>query len=106
MLAAISLVASLISVGVSWAIFPNEPATVTDDTSFDAAKFYETNTRANAARGAYTLLELPTRVENRPMPPVQVIDLRHEPKPQHGRPGAISPTNAPVSRNARAATSA
>jgi len=46
---------------------------------------------ANAARGAYTLLELPKRVENRPMPPVQVIDLRHEPKPQ-GKPGAISHT--------------
>lgn len=46
---------------------------------------------ANAARGSYTLLEMPTRVENRPMPPVQVVDLRHEPKPQ-GRPGAISPT--------------
>ncbi len=46
---------------------------------------------ANAARGAYTLLELPNRVESRPMPPVQVVDLRHEPKPQ-GKPGAISPT--------------
>jgi primosomal protein N' (replication factor Y) len=46
---------------------------------------------ANAARGAYTLLEMPNRVEDRPMPPVQVVDLRHEPKP-HGKPGAISPT--------------
>jgi primosomal protein N' (replication factor Y) len=46
---------------------------------------------ANAARGAYTLLELPNRVESRPMPPVQVVDLRHEPKPQ-GKPGAISHT--------------
>ncbi|MFO0795932.1 MAG: primosomal protein N' [Gemmataceae bacterium] len=47
---------------------------------------------ANASRGAYTLLELPSRVENRPLPPVHVVDLRHEPKPPHGRPGAISPT--------------
>ncbi len=46
---------------------------------------------ANAARGAYTLLEMPHRVEDRPLPPVQVIDLRHEPKPR-GKPGAISPT--------------
>ena len=46
---------------------------------------------ANASRGAYTLLELPNRVEDRPMPPVQLVDLRHEPKPQ-GKPGAISPT--------------
>jgi hypothetical protein len=51
LLAAVSLVASLISVGVSWAIFPSQPPTVTDDTSFDAAKFYELNARANAARG-------------------------------------------------------
>ncbi|MER7003302.1 hypothetical protein ABT297_09670 [Dactylosporangium sp. NPDC000555] len=52
LLAAVSLVASLISVGVSWAIFPAQPAAVADDTSFDAAKFYETHVRANAARGA------------------------------------------------------
>lgn len=51
MLAAVSLLASLISVGASWAIFPNQPAPVADDTSFDAAKFYETHSRANAARG-------------------------------------------------------
>ena len=46
---------------------------------------------ANAAKGSYTRLSLPTRVESRPMPPVKVIDLRHEPKGQ-GKPGAISPT--------------
>ena len=46
---------------------------------------------ANAARGAYTLLEMPHRVADRPLPPVQIVDLRHEPKPQ-GKPGAISPT--------------
>ena len=52
MLAAVSLVASLISVGVSWAVFKEQPVAVADDTNFDAAKFYETNARANAARGA------------------------------------------------------
>jgi primosomal protein N' (replication factor Y) len=46
---------------------------------------------ANAARGAYTLLSLPDRVESRPMPAVRVIDLRHEPKTA-GKPSAISPT--------------
>lgn len=51
LLAVVALAASLISVGVSWAIFPNEPVPVADDTDFDAAKFYETHARANAARG-------------------------------------------------------
>jgi hypothetical protein len=51
LLAVVSLVASMISVGVSWAIFPSQPAAVPDDTAFDAAKFYETHARANAARG-------------------------------------------------------
>jgi hypothetical protein len=51
LLAAVSLVASLISVGVSWAIFPDNPTPVADETSFDTAKFYETHARANAARG-------------------------------------------------------
>jgi primosomal protein N' (replication factor Y) len=46
---------------------------------------------ANAAKGAYTLLSLPTRVENRPMPVVKTIDLRHEPRGQ-GKHAAISPT--------------
>jgi primosomal protein N' (replication factor Y) (superfamily II helicase) len=35
---------------------------------------------ANAERGNYTLLQLPNRVENRPLPEVKLIDLRHEPK--------------------------
>ncbi|MBY0514357.1 MAG: primosomal protein N', partial [Gemmataceae bacterium] len=46
---------------------------------------------ANAAKGAYTLLSLPSRVENRPMPVVRTIDLRHEPRSQ-GKHAAISPT--------------
>ncbi|HUR54398.1 MAG TPA: primosomal protein N' [Gemmataceae bacterium] len=46
---------------------------------------------ANAAKGAYTILSLPNRVESRPMPAVKVIDLRHEPKPT-GKHYAISPS--------------
>jgi primosomal protein N' (replication factor Y) len=34
--------------------------------------------RYNAERGKYTLLELPTRVEARPMPQVELIDMRTE----------------------------
>jgi len=46
---------------------------------------------ANAARGNYTLLSMPNRVESRPLPEVRVIDLRHEPKVA-GKHGAIGPT--------------
>jgi primosomal protein N' (replication factor Y) len=46
---------------------------------------------ANAARGNYTLLSMPNRVEDRPLPRVQIIDLRHEPRGS-GKHGAISPT--------------
>lgn len=35
---------------------------------------------ANAERGTYSLLQLPNRVEGRPLPEVKLIDLRHEPK--------------------------
>jgi len=35
-------------------------------------------TRYNAAGGKYTLLELPERIEQRPMPEVEVIDMRQE----------------------------
>jgi len=34
--------------------------------------------RYNAARGKYTLLELPERIERRPMPEVELIDMRAE----------------------------
>jgi primosomal protein N' (replication factor Y) len=34
--------------------------------------------RYNADRGKYTLLELPERIERRPMPDVEVIDMRQE----------------------------
>jgi primosomal protein N' (replication factor Y) len=33
----------------------------------------------NARKGLYTLLELPERVGDKPMPPVGLIDMRHEP---------------------------
>ena len=46
---------------------------------------------ANAAKGNYTLLSLPSRVEDRPLPAVRIVDLRHEPK-TIGKPGAIGPT--------------
>lgn len=46
---------------------------------------------ANAEKGNYTVLNMPNRVESRPMPAVRVIDLRHEPK-SAGRHGAIGPT--------------
>jgi primosomal protein N' (replication factor Y) len=46
---------------------------------------------ANAERGNYTLLNMPSRVEDRPLPGVKMIDLRHEPKPS-GKHFAIGPT--------------
>ncbi len=42
----------------------------------------------NARRGQYTLLSLPKRVLDRPLPDVGLIDLRHEPPPK-GRHRAI-----------------
>jgi primosomal protein N' (replication factor Y) len=46
---------------------------------------------ANAERGQYTLLQLPSRVENRPLPQVVLVDLRHEPR-SGGRFSAIGAT--------------
>jgi primosomal protein N' (replication factor Y) len=43
----------------------------------------------NAQRGQYTLLSLPQRVLERPLPHVGLIDLRHQPA-KRGRPSAIS----------------
>lgn len=43
----------------------------------------------NAQRGAYTLLTLPVRVLDRPLPPVHLVDLRHQPV-RRGRPSALS----------------
>jgi primosomal protein N' (replication factor Y) len=45
----------------------------------------------NAQKGAFTLLKLPKRVEERPLPPVRLVDLRHEPKTP-GKLFAIGPT--------------
>jgi primosomal protein N' (replication factor Y) len=45
----------------------------------------------NAEEGRYTLLRLPTRVAERPMPPVELVDLRHERMPR-GTFSAVSPT--------------
>jgi primosomal protein N' (replication factor Y) (superfamily II helicase) len=38
----------------------------------------------NCRRGRYTLLPMPTRVGGRPMPKVEIVDLRHESKPSGG----------------------
>src|SRR5439155_152620 len=45
----------------------------------------------NAQKGQYTLLTLPQRVADRPMPPVVLVDLRHE-APGRGPHTAVSPT--------------
>ncbi len=44
-----------------------------------------------AHTGSTTLLTLPNRVEDRAMPKVQLVDMRHEPKTP-GKPTAIGPT--------------
>jgi primosomal protein N' (replication factor Y) len=55
----------------------------------------------NAAEGRYTLLSLPQRVADRPMPPVELIDLRHE-RPR-GPFSAVGPTLERAMREALAA---
>jgi primosomal protein N' (replication factor Y) len=45
----------------------------------------------NVERGAYTGLSLPKRVEDRPLPTVRLVDLRHEAKGP-GKPTAVGPT--------------
>src|SRR5262249_12162916 len=45
----------------------------------------------NAVRGQYTLLRLPSRVLDRPLPQVQLIDLRHESQ-RGGKWHALSPS--------------
>src|SRR5207253_5687822 len=49
----------------------------------------------NAERGQYTLLTMPNRVLDRPLPPVHLIDLRHEPL-------SSGPTRAPCPTMERA----
>jgi primosomal protein N' (replication factor Y) len=55
----------------------------------------------NAQRGQYTLLTLPTRVHDRPLPPVDLIDLRHQ-GVGRGRPSALSEPLAHAMRRALA----
>ena len=55
----------------------------------------------NAAEGRYTLLSLPQRVADRPMPPVELIDLRHE-RPR-GPFSAVGPTLERAMKQALAA---
>ena len=52
-----------------------------------------------ASTGAYTLLTLPNRVENRPLPAVRLVDLRHEPK-SPGKQFAIGQTLETAMRKA------
>jgi primosomal protein N' (replication factor Y) len=56
----------------------------------------------NAAERRYDLLKLPQRVADRPMPPVELIDLRHEPSAR-GPLSAVSPTLERAMRKALAA---
>jgi primosomal protein N' (replication factor Y) len=53
----------------------------------------------NAQRGQYTLLSLPNRVLDRPLPHVSLIDLRHE-RPSGGRFHALSPAFERAMRDA------
>jgi len=53
----------------------------------------------NARQGRYSLLQLPRRVQDLPLPPVHVVDLRHEPAPPR-RYRAISPTLQRAMQNA------
>ncbi len=59
----------------------------------------------NAQRGQYTLLTLPQRVLDRPLPPVTLIDLRHEDSPARPvpRPSARGWRRRCATRCARAA---
>jgi primosomal protein N' (replication factor Y) len=56
----------------------------------------------NAQRGQYTLLSLPNRVLERPLPQVALIDLRHE-NANRGRFHALSPTLERAMRQALSA---
>jgi primosomal protein N' (replication factor Y) (superfamily II helicase) len=61
----------------------------------------------NAQRGKFRLLELPERVEGRPLPPVRVIDLRRTRTSQPNspsRPNTSSPSSSPSSLSPELAT--
>jgi primosomal protein N' (replication factor Y) len=46
-------------------------------------------TLENARRGRYRLLSLPVRVDDRPMPRVELVDLTGRPRPRRGEPAAL-----------------
>jgi primosomal protein N' (replication factor Y) (superfamily II helicase) len=48
----------------------------------------------NARRGKYTVLELPARVDDRPLPTVELVDLRRRPRPSTGAPPALAEESA------------
>jgi primosomal protein N' (replication factor Y) len=56
----------------------------------------------NAQEGRYSLLRLPQRVADRPLPPVELVDLRHE-APGRGPHHAVGPTLERAMRHALAA---
>jgi len=51
-------------------------------------------TYENARRGRYEVLELPVRVDDRPMPRVQLVDLRHRPRVRGEAPPALAEESA------------
>jgi primosomal protein N' (replication factor Y) len=51
-------------------------------------------TYENARRGRYEVLELPARVDDRPMPQVELVDLRHRPRLRGEVPKALSEESA------------
>jgi len=48
----------------------------------------------NARRGRYHLLTLPGRIDDRPMPEVHLVDLRHRRTPPGERPPVLAPASA------------
>ena len=51
-------------------------------------------TYENARRGRYQVLELPARVDDRPMPVVELVDLRRRPRTQGEAPPALAEESA------------
>jgi primosomal protein N' (replication factor Y) (superfamily II helicase) len=48
----------------------------------------------NARRGKYEVLELPSRVDDRPLPKVELVDLRRRPRTALGLPAALAERSA------------
>ena len=51
-------------------------------------------TYENARRGKYEVLELPSRVDDRPLPKVELVDLRRRPRPALDVPAALAEESA------------